>query len=210
MIIDDFNRSNRTLSGDTATNGNIWAVAGTTIPSIVSNECYMTDDGDNPQATLELTEELNINNNLNFRYKAKSTATNITGTMRLKNSARDNIIIVRLNGGNIQCSNGTGFTTMTTFTINTYYTIEVVNIDYTNYLNDIKVDGVLYNNSGSHFPFVNNDTGIYVVQFAMSGPAGQVFNVDDVATYAEVNKIGNHNKVNGVSSTNIQKINGIS
>lgn len=148
--IDSFDRSDRSLSGDTADNGNNWSTTGGTAPAIVSNEAYLIDTGVNASAYLDITE-LNAGNNLDVRFMIKGDDATQGAVFRLWDGANP-VINIGIYQENVKIFTG-AWTTIVAANDGQWYDITVTNIDYGNNRCDIIVDGTTYDNGGAHFNF---------------------------------------------------------
>lgn len=70
-VVDSFNRSDRSLGGDTADNGLVWGCTGTDIPDIESNELDLDDLNVDADCRLNLANNYTGRGDLNFTFQAQ-------------------------------------------------------------------------------------------------------------------------------------------
>lgn len=174
-LVDSFNRSDRSISGDTADNGMIWTL---TTPAgectIISEELRYSKVGNNGNCDLYLNAtQRPINQSRNITIKWKTANSNNNAWIRFYGDtllATDQITNFYINGGNIDVLNGDGVggssaVTLQTITNNQWYDISLVNVNPSANTFDVKIDNTIYDNGGSHFGYYWNNKEIKRINF---------------------------------------------
>jgi hypothetical protein len=172
--IDSFNRSDRSISSDTAENGNTWTSGA--YSNIVSNELVTTNYD---QIELQI-DEINSSFSSDSQISWKMKFSTATGTQEHRfmlgssTASADRALYIQMSGGTWKVSDNASSTVDSgkTFSANTYYTITLKDFNFssTPYTYDWYVDDVLY---GDDLQFFRSKNLSYVQYFlSTSGVTG--------------------------------------